>query len=81
MTLGTPHCGYLHSNSKLLSTGMWFVEKFTKNPIISQIRLTDAAKVRDTVIYKLSKNRGISSFKKVYFIGSTKDSYAPFESS
>ena len=60
MTLGTPHCGYLHSSSKLLSTGMWLVEKLTNNSIISQIRLTDAHDISDSVIYKLSRDKGIS---------------------
>lgn len=80
MSLGTPHCGYVHSNSKLLSTGMWLVEKLTKNSIISQIRLSDAAAIKETALYKLSKDKSIGYFKKILFVGSTKDTYASYES-
>jgi len=81
MSMGTPHCGYVHSNSKLLSTGMWIVEKFTKNSIISQIRLSDSTAIKDTVLYKLAKDKSISYFKKILLVGSTMDTYASFESS
>ena len=60
---------------------MWIVEKFTKNSILSQIRLSDAADIKQTLLYKLARDSSLSHFKKVFFIGSTKDTYAPFESS
>ncbi|CAI2385088.1 unnamed protein product [Moneuplotes crassus] len=80
ITMGTPHCGYVHTSSNLLSTGMWFVEKFSKNPFISQIRLSDSKSLRDCFIYQLSDDEYISCFSKVIFVGSSQDAYAPLES-
>jgi len=81
MTLGTPHCGYIHSNSKLLSTGIWLAEKFTKDTILSQIRLSDATSIKETYLYGLSKEPCISYFQKVILVGSKKDTYACLETS
>ncbi|CAI2384977.1 unnamed protein product [Moneuplotes crassus] len=80
ITMGTPHCGYVHTSSSLLSTGMWFAEKFSKNPIISQIRLSDTKLIKDCFLYKLSGDINISCFSKIIFIGSFQDTYAPLES-
>lgn len=38
ITLATPHCGYIHSKSKLLSAGIWVYDKISNNPVLSQIR-------------------------------------------
>lgn len=59
-TLATPHLGYLHSKSKLLSVGMWVFSKVVKNPTISQIRSI-------STIEELSKKKGMDWFKKVVF--------------
>ena len=36
--------------------------------------------LRETTLYKLSKNGGLNDFKKLCFIGSSQDEYVPYES-
>lgn len=79
ITLATPHCGYMHSSSKLLSAGIWVYDKITNNPVLNQIRCADAPDIRDTVIYQLSLSESISWFKEILFVGCNQDTLAPLE--
>ena len=42
--------------------------------------MTDAEKMEDTYLYKLSKAKGLAGFKIIAFLSSYQDQYAPFES-
>ena len=74
ITLGTPHWGYVHSKSRLLSVGMWFYDKMSKDQLLTQIRLADEKLIQNTFIYQLSEDKSISWFDNIYFVGSTQDS-------
>jgi len=80
MTLATPHLGYMHSNSRLLSIGMWAFSRVSKNPTISEMRLSDATNIKQCCLYKLSEKPGLNWFKNVIVMGSSQDSYSPIES-
>lgn len=80
VTLATPHYGYLHSKSRILSIGMWAVSRVTKNPTVAEMRLSDSNNITETTLYKLSEKPGLEWFKYVLLIGSHQDSYAPLES-
>ncbi len=47
VTLATPHLGYLTTNSKLLTAGMWVVGAWKNNSSIKVITLTDKSKLED----------------------------------
>lgn len=81
MTLATPHLGYMHSQSKLVSIGMWAISRVSSNPALSELRLSDGKNIKSWYLYDLSKKHGLDWFKSVYFIGSKQDNYAPIESS
>lgn len=81
ITLATPHYGYLHSVSKILSVGMWAFSKLTKNPTVSEMRLSDNIKIEESTLFKLSEYNGLEWFKYIVLVGSYHDSYAPLESS
>ena len=80
ITLGTPHLGYLHSNSKIVSAGIWIAKKLSLNRTISEMSLSDSNKLSETVLYKLSTLKSIVWFKNVIVIGSAQDTYGPLES-
>lgn len=63
VTLATPHFGYFHTHSKLLSIGMWLIGGFKEIPSLNEIRHKDASNIEDTAIYKLSKAKGLEWFK------------------
>ena len=82
MTLATPHLGYMHSKSRLVSIGMWAISRMSKNPTLSELRLTDNTKdIKSCTIYKLSSKPGLDWFKTVLIVGSLQDNYAPIETS
>ena len=55
VTLATPHYGYIHSVSKILSVGMWAFSKLTKNPTVSEMRLSDNINIEESTLYKLAE--------------------------
>lgn len=59
---------------------MWFVDKFSSNSMLTQIRLSDSKNIKSSFIYELSDDDSIGFFDNIYFIGSTLDTYAPLES-
>ena len=65
MTVGTPHCGYMHSKSRLLSLGIWIYDKTSTNPVLKQLRLGDSLDPRETTIYQLSQHESIGWFKDI----------------
>jgi len=80
MTLSSPHLGYMYQSSKLVDAGMWVLKKWKKSTCLKELTMTDAEKIEDTYLYKLSKNKGLGWFKIVAFLSSYQDQYAPFES-
>ena len=54
ITFASPHFGYIHSKSNLLSIGIWAMSKVFKDPTVSEMRLSDATDINDWALYKLS---------------------------
>ena len=42
--------------------------------------MRDDSDFRNTTLYQLSSNSGLTHFKKICFIGSSQDDYVPYES-
>jgi len=80
MTLSSPHLGYMYHSSKIVDAGMWVLKKWRKSRGLQELTMTDAEKMEDTYLYKLSKAKGLAGFKIVTFLSSYQDQYAPFES-
>jgi len=80
VTFATPHYGYIHSKSKLLSIGMWAVSRFTKDPTVGEMRLSDKSNIEECALYVLSNAKGLEWFKHVLLVGSSHDTYSPLES-
>jgi len=57
MTLSSPHLGYMYHSSKIIDAGLWFLKKWKKSKCLDQLTMTDAPKVEDTYLYKLSKSK------------------------
>lgn len=81
MTVGTPHWGYMHSKSRLLSLGIWIYDKTVTNPVLKQLRLGDSKDARETTIYNLSSHESMGWFKDIVIWGSEQDSFASIETS
>lgn len=62
ITLATPHIGYLSTENKLLTAGMWVAGTFNVNTTIAEIRMADSTKTEDCVLYKLSEHPGLEWF-------------------
>jgi hypothetical protein len=80
MSLSTPHLGYMYNASKIINAGMWIMKKWKRSKSLTQLSMTDASKLEDTFLYKLSCCDGLNWFKNIVLISSYKDSYAPFDS-
>ena len=80
MTLSSPHLGYIHGGSKLVSTGMWFLKRWKKSRCLQQLAMQDNNDLKSTVMYRLSEHEGLSWFKNILLLSSYQDSYAPFDS-
>lgn len=81
MTLGTPHWGYMHSSSSLVSLGIKIYDRMVDDKLLHQLKLSDAKNTKDTRIYKLSKAPQIGYFKQVLIFGSDQDTFASIETS
>ncbi|CAI2383209.1 unnamed protein product [Moneuplotes crassus] len=81
VTLATPHLGYLTTNSKLLTAGMWLVEKMKKSTSLKEITIKDQKDFKNCTLYKMSKMEGLEWFDTVALIGSPQDGFSPVESS
>ena len=81
ITLGTPHLGYLHSNSHILTTGIWIANKCLRNKTLSEINLSDSRNHNTAFLYKLSLQKSIEWFKTIIVVGSEQDSIGSLESS
>lgn len=63
LTLSSPHLGCSIQSSKLIDAGMWVLKKWKKSKCLAQLTMTDAPKIEETSLYKLS------SFKvNIYFL-------------
>ncbi|XP_003792907.1 protein FAM135B [Otolemur garnettii] len=80
LSLSGPHLGTLYSNSALVSTGLWLMQKLKKSGSLLQLTFRDNADLRKCFLYQLSQKTGLQYFKNVVLVASPQDRYVPFHS-
>uniref|UniRef100_A0A8C5QEY8 Family with sequence similarity 135 member B n=1 Tax=Leptobrachium leishanense TaxID=445787 RepID=A0A8C5QEY8_9ANUR len=80
LSLSGPHLGTLYSNSTLVSTGLWLMQKLKKSGSLLQLTLRDNPDLRKSFLYQLSQKPGLQYFKNVVLVASPQDRYVPFHS-
>ncbi|XP_067126175.1 protein FAM135A [Centruroides vittatus] len=80
LSLSGPHLGTLYNNSGLVNMGMWFMQKWKKSGSLLQLALKDTIDVRQSFLYRLSKQPGLEYFQNVLLFGSSQDRYVPLHS-
>uniref|UniRef100_A0A672QS64 Family with sequence similarity 135 member B n=1 Tax=Sinocyclocheilus grahami TaxID=75366 RepID=A0A672QS64_SINGR len=80
LSLSGPHLGTLYSNSTLVSTGLWLMQKLKKSGSLLQLTFRDHTDPRQTFLYTLSKKPGLQFFRNVVLVASPQDRYVPFHS-
>ncbi|XP_072007243.1 protein FAM135B isoform X2 [Engystomops pustulosus] len=80
LSLSGPHLGTLYSNSTLVSTGLWLMQKLKKSGSLLQLTFRDNADLRKSFLYQLSLKPGLQYFKNVVLVASPQDRYVPFHS-
>lgn len=71
MTTSTPHLGV---TSKLLTTGIWLLNKLQRVPSLVELQMKDNAPEQCT-LYQLSQAEGLAWFKHVVLLSSPQDKY------
>ena len=54
ISLSSPHLGYMYNTNQLFNAGMWFLKKWRGSTSLTQMSMSDASKVEETCLYKLS---------------------------
>ncbi|XP_018418208.1 PREDICTED: protein FAM135B [Nanorana parkeri] len=80
LSLSGPHLGTLYSNSTLVSTGLWLMQKLKKSGSLLQLTFRDNPDLRKSFLYQLSQKPGLQYFKNVVLVASPQDRYVPFHS-
>ncbi|KAG8441591.1 hypothetical protein GDO86_010683 [Hymenochirus boettgeri] len=80
LSLSGPHLGTLYSNSTLVSTGLWLMQKLKKSGSLLQLTFRDNVDFRKCFLYQLSQKPGLQYFKNVVLVASPQDRYVPFHS-
>lgn len=80
LSLSGPHCGFLFNPSFVVDSGMWVMKNWKKSKSLQQLSLGDHPDKRDTYIYQLSQQPGLSHFKHVLLLSSMQDRYVPSHS-
>ncbi|XP_040289763.1 protein FAM135B [Bufo bufo] len=80
LSLSGPHLGTLYSNSTLVSTGLWLMQKLKKSGSLLQLTFRDNTDLRKSFLYQLSLKPGLQYFKNVVLVASPQDRYVPFHS-
>ena len=81
ISLSSPHLGYAFSDSKLIKTGMWFLNRWKGSKSLQQLLQNDNENLQETCLYKISEFEGLNWFNYVYLLSSHQDNYSPYESS
>ncbi|KAE8599719.1 hypothetical protein XENTR_v10017302 [Xenopus tropicalis] len=80
LSLSGPHLGTLYSNSTLVNTGLWLMQKLKKSGSLLQLTFRDNTDLRKCFLYQLSQKPGLQYFKNVVLVASPQDRYVPFHS-
>ncbi|VDK44763.1 unnamed protein product [Anisakis simplex] len=79
LTLNSPHCGLLY-NERAANWGISLVQWWKQSASMCQLTLRDAASLRNTLLYKLSRHGTFSKFKYVLLLGTYHDILVPHHS-
>jgi len=80
VTFSTPHLGLMFSQSSLTNLGVWFFQKWNNAISLKQLSMEDSNEKRYTLLYNMADYMGIEWFENIVLVGSSQDSYCPFES-
>lgn len=80
MSLGSPHLGYMYNKNKLIDAGVWFLRKWRNSKSLTQLSMSDEARIEDTCLYTLTTLPGLEWFKNIVLVCSQQDQYVPFDS-
>lgn len=64
----------------ILSSGMWFMQKWKKSGSLLQLAMKDSPDVRRSFMFRLSQKSNLQKFKHVLLCGSAQDRYVPLHS-
>ena len=78
ISLCSPHLGYLYEPSTLVRAGLWWMNNFDKYESMLELTMRDNENMRQTFLYKLSQKQQLNNFKKIAFVASSQDEYAPY---
>jgi hypothetical protein len=70
----------MFGESRLLTTGMFFLSRWLKSTSLKQLSLEDNDDPRQTFVYRLSQQRVLQYFKHVLVFASPEDKYVPYHS-
>ena len=80
VSLSSPHLGYMFSKNTLFNAGMWFLKKWKNSASLTQLSMSDASKIEESCLFKLSGLEGMNWFQNIVLVCSWQDQYAPFDS-
>ncbi|CAN7937709.1 unnamed protein product [Ixodes hexagonus] len=80
LSLSGPHMGTIYNTSMLINFGMWYLQRYENTDSIKQMALKDNDNIRNTYLYRLSLDKGLTKFKNVLFFGSAEDYIVPLHS-
>lgn len=80
LSLGGPHLGVAYNPSRIIAIGLWYLQRYENTDSLRQMALKDKEDLRDTYLYRLSKDTGLRRFKNILLVGSACDHIAPLHS-
>ncbi|XP_031105465.1 protein FAM135B-like isoform X2 [Ipomoea triloba] len=80
VSVSGPHLGYLYSSNSLFNSGLWLLKKLKNTQCIHQLTFTDDPDLKNTFLYKLSKQKTLEKFRNVVLLSSPQDGYVPYHS-
>ncbi|EEC15688.1 conserved hypothetical protein, partial [Ixodes scapularis] len=80
LSLSGPHMGTVYNTSMIINLGMWYLRRYDNTDSIKQMALKDSDNIRNTYLYRLSQDRGLTKFKNVLLLGSAEDYIVPLHS-
>lgn len=75
-SLSSPHLGYSFHKSAIITTGIWFMQKFTDCMSLKQMQMRDYEDPKKCYLYRLSFQPGLAWFKNVFLFSSVQDNWA-----
>jgi pimeloyl-ACP methyl ester carboxylesterase len=73
VTLASPFCGYLFNQSRLLTSGLYVMQRMFGSSCLLQLSLQDHTDPRETFVYRLAHQPGLQLFRNVVLLSSPED--------